>query len=118
MGIWYAQQLDPVNPIFNTAECIEIRGPIDPVLFERALRQVVVEADALHVRCGEEVDGPWQSIDPSPDWVLHVLDVSGEKDPHHAAQSWMEHDLAQAVDLSRGPLFTEALFKIAADRYY
>ncbi|WP_339291242.1 amino acid adenylation domain-containing protein [Paenibacillus sp. FSL W8-0187] len=118
LGIWYAQQLDPVNPIFNTAECIEIRGPIDPVLFERALRQVVVEADALHVRFGEDVDGPWQSIDPSPDWVLHVLDVSGEKDPHHAAQSWMEHDLAQAVDLSRGPLFTEALFKIAADRYY
>lgn len=118
LGIWYAQQLDPVNPIFNTAECIEIRGPIDPVLFERALRQVVVEAEALHVRFGEDTDGPWQSIDPSPDWPLHVLDVSGEENPHHAAQSWMEHDLAQAVDLSRGPLFTEALFKIAADRYY
>lgn len=41
LGIWYAQQLDPDNPIFNTAECIEIRGPVDPVLFEKALRQVV-----------------------------------------------------------------------------
>ena len=30
----------------------------------------------------------------------------------------MVHDLDQAVDLSQGPLFTEALFKISADRYY
>ena len=60
--------LDPVNPIFNTAECIEIQGPVDPILFERALRQVVGEAEALHVRFGEDMDGPWQSIDPSPDW--------------------------------------------------
>lgn len=118
LGIWYAQQLDPDNPIFNTAECIEIRGPVDPVLFEKALRQVVGEADALFARFGEDADGPWQSIDPSPDWPLHVMDVSGKVDPHLAAQSWMEHDLAQAIDLSRGPLFTEALFKLAADRYY
>lgn len=118
LGIWYAQQLDPDNPIFNTAECIEIRGPVDPVLFEKALRQVVGEADALFARFGEDADGPWQSIDPSPDWPLHVMDVSGKEEPHLAAQSWMEHDLAQAIDLSRGPLFTEALFKLAADRYY
>ncbi|WP_194543865.1 amino acid adenylation domain-containing protein [Paenibacillus sp. JZ16] len=118
LGIWYAQQLDPVNPIFNTAECIEIQGPVDPILFERALRQVVGEAEALHVHFGEDTDGPWQSIDPSPDWQLHVVDVSGNEDPVHAAQSWMMHDLDQAVDLSQGPLFTEALFKISADRYY
>lgn len=118
LGIWYAQQLDPDNPIFNTAECIEIRGPVDPVLFEKALRQVVGEADALFARFGEDADGPWQSIDPSSDWPLHVMDVSGKENPHLAAQSWMEHDLAQAIDLSRGPLFTEALLKLAADRYY
>ena len=71
----------------------------------------------MHVRFGEDMDGPWQSIDPSPDWQLHVVDVSGKEDPF-AAQSWMVHDLDQAVDLSQGPLFTEALFKISADRYY
>lgn len=117
LGIWFAQQLDPGNPIFNTAECIEIHGPVDPVRFESALRQVVGEAEALHVRFGEDLNGPWQSIDPSLDWKLHVMDVSGEEDPIQAAHCWMEHDLAQAVDLSQDPLFTQALFKIAPDRY-
>lgn len=117
-GIWFAQQLDPENPIFNTGECIEIHGPVDPARFETALRHAVMEAQALHVRFGEDRDGPWQTIAPSCDWPLHVMDVSGGKNPQEAAEAWMKHDLARPVDLKRGPLFTEALFKIAPDRFY
>ncbi|MBN3525209.1 amino acid adenylation domain-containing protein [Paenibacillus apiarius] len=117
-GIWFAQQLDPDNPIFNTGECIEIHGPVDPARFETALRQAVTEAEALHVRFGEDRDGPWQTIAPSSGWPLHLIDVSGQEDPHEAAEAWMKHDLAQPVDLLSGPLFTEALFKLASDRFY
>lgn len=116
-GIWFAQQLDPENPIFNTAECIEIHGPVDPALFEAALRQAVTEAETLHVRFGEDWNGPWQTICPSVDWPLHVVDVSGQENPQEAAETWMKHDLAQPVDLIRGPLFTEALLKLAPDRF-
>ena len=38
-GIWYAQQLDPENPVFNAAEYLEIRGSLDATLFEGALRR-------------------------------------------------------------------------------
>jgi nonribosomal peptide synthetase DhbF len=116
-GIWFAQQLDPENPIFNTAECIEIHGPVDPALFEAALRQAVTEAETLHVRFGEDWNGPWQTICPSVDWPLHVVDVSGQENPQEAAETWMKHDLAQPVDLIRGPLFTEGLLKLAPDRF-
>lgn len=51
-GIWFAQQLDPDNPIFNTGEYIDIRGPVDPDRFETAVRQAVMEAEALHARFG------------------------------------------------------------------
>ncbi|WP_028596506.1 amino acid adenylation domain-containing protein [Paenibacillus assamensis] len=117
-GIWFAQQIDPSNPIFNTAECVGIHGAIDPIRFEAAVRQTVMEAEALHVRFGEDAEGPWQLIDSSSDWQFHVIDVSEQADPHQTAQAWMESDVASAINLSVGPLFTEALFKIAADRYY
>ncbi|MBG9794155.1 diguanylate cyclase [Paenibacillus dendritiformis] len=117
-GIWFAQQLDPDNPIFNTGEYIDIRGPVDPDRFEAAVRQAVMEAEALHARFGEDRDGPWQTIVPSSDWTMHRIDVSGEKDPHIAAEAWMKQDLAQPADLGRGPLFTEALFKLGPDRFY
>ncbi|MEF3306206.1 amino acid adenylation domain-containing protein [Paenibacillus sp. GYB003] len=117
-GIWYAQRLEPDNPIYNAAECVDIAGPIDTALFEAAVRQTVAETEALHARFGEDEDGPWQTIVPSTDWPFPVIDVSGEADPRAAAEAWMRDDLSRPVDLGRGPLFAEALFRAAPDRHY
>lgn len=117
-GIWFAQQLDPDNPIYNTAEYIEINGPINIALFEEALRHVTKEAESLHVRFGENMDGPWQMINPSPDVQLHVIDVSSEPDPEKTALNWMKADLAKPVDLGYDPLFNEALFIAGPDRFF
>ncbi|TDO16372.1 nonribosomal peptide synthetase DhbF [Bacillus subtilis] len=117
-GIWFAQQLDPDNPIYNTAEYIEINGPINIALFEEALRHVIKEAESLHVRFGENMDGPWQMINPSPDVQLHVIDVSSEPDPEKTALDWMKADLAKPVDLGYDPLFNEALFIAGPDRFF
>ncbi|RCK12961.1 hypothetical protein DT075_06980 [Bacillus licheniformis] len=57
-GIWFAQQLDPENPIYNTAEYVEIKGPLDQELFEKALRHVIKEAESFHARFGEDQDLP------------------------------------------------------------
>ncbi|MEC1795758.1 amino acid adenylation domain-containing protein [Bacillus mojavensis] len=117
-GIWFAQQLDPDNPIYNTAEYIEINGPIDISLFEKALRHVIKEAESLHVRFGEDMDGPWQMMNPSPDVQLQVIDVSSEPNPEKTALNWMKADLAKPVDLQHDPLFREALFKAGPQRFF
>ncbi|WP_026187606.1 hypothetical protein [Ensifer sp. BR816] len=39
--IWLAEQLTPGTAQYDIAEYLEIDGPVDAVLFERALRQVV-----------------------------------------------------------------------------
>lgn len=78
-GIWFAQQLDPDNPIFNTGEYIEIQGPVDPNMFELAVRKVVAEAEALHVHFEENEDELWQMIDSSREFYFHFIDVSSEK---------------------------------------
>ncbi|WP_199425894.1 amino acid adenylation domain-containing protein [Thermaerobacillus caldiproteolyticus] len=117
-GIWFAQQLDPENPIYNTGEYIEINGPIDPALFEKALRQVLVEAESLHARFGEDENGPWQTIDPSPDFPFYFIDVSATENPQEEAILWMKNDLSKPVDLTCDPLFTEALFKLSDNRFF
>ncbi|PTL85183.1 myxochelin non-ribosomal peptide synthetase MxcG [Vitiosangium sp. GDMCC 1.1324] len=117
-GIWLGQQFDLKSPVYNAGECIEIRGPVDPAVFEAALRQAVGEAEALHSRFVSDGDGPGQLLGTQPDWTLHVVDLSGTPDPWAAAQAWMRDDLARPVDLSRGPLFAEALFKAAPDRFF
>ncbi|ASS75853.1 non-ribosomal peptide synthetase [Tumebacillus algifaecis] len=116
-GIWFAQKLDVENPSFNTGEYIEIQGSVDPELFEAALRQVVTEAETLHLQFGEDHEGPWQIIAPQTDWTLSRVDVSTESEPIEAALSWMKADLAKTVDLRQGPLFSQALFKVAEDHF-
>ncbi|MFC6937518.1 condensation domain-containing protein [Actinomadura yumaensis] len=132
-GVWYGQRLDPASPAYNTAEYVEIHGPVDPALFERSLRLAIGEIDALNVRFGQEQgagddagggagsaadrDRPYQVVEPT-DWPLHRLDVAGAPDPRAAAEEWMRADLARPVRPEAGPLFTQALITAGPGRAF
>ncbi|PEP56461.1 amino acid adenylation domain-containing protein [Bacillus pseudomycoides] len=117
-GMWFAQQLDPKNPIYNTGEYIEIHGSVDVKTFELAVRKVVMEAESLHVHFEEDAKGPWQVIDDSPEFHMHIIDVSTEENPQKAAEAWMQVDLSTPVNLKKDKLYTEALFKVASNRFF
>ncbi|MBV9164105.1 MAG: amino acid adenylation domain-containing protein [Pseudonocardiales bacterium] len=119
--VWFAEQrLTTENRAYNAyniGEYIEIYGPIDPVVFEVALRQVIGEVEALHVRFIETEDGPRQILQPLGQWALRIIDVSGDPDPKAAAQAWMTADLARPMDLTSGLLFRYALIKLGPQRF-
>ncbi|MCP3099470.1 myxochelin non-ribosomal peptide synthetase MxcG [Myxococcus sp. K15C18031901] len=117
-GIWVGQQFDLTSPVYNAGECIEIRGAVVPAHFEAAVRQAVGEADALHARFMATEQGPVQWLGDRDAWTLHQADVSGAPDPWTAALAWMKEDLGRTVDLERGPLFAQALFKAGPERYF
>jgi len=117
--IWFAEQrLNTVNRVYKTGGYVEIYGLVDPVLFEVALRRVVGEVDALHVRFVEGSDGPRQIVEPLSEWLMPVIDVSEEPDPNTAAQAWMGADVARPMDLARDQLFSYALIKLRPDWFF
>ena len=118
LGLWFAQKIDPANPIYNIGQSIEIHGPVDPSLFNAAVTQALIDTEALQVRFIEEIDGPRQVIAPLSEISIPLVDVSAELDPQAAAEAWMKADLAKSVDLLRGPLFRFALFKAAPARFF
>ncbi|WP_225411400.1 myxochelin non-ribosomal peptide synthetase MxcG [Stigmatella hybrida] len=117
-GIWLGQQLDLKSPVYNAGECIEILGAVDPALFEAAVRQAVIEAEALHARFVNGESGPQQVLGSQTDWALHLADVSGAADPWAEVQAWMKVDLSRTVELSQGPLFAHALLKAGPQRFF
>ncbi|WP_323043560.1 condensation domain-containing protein, partial [Paraburkholderia sp.] len=117
-GMWFAQKFSSPDSIFNLAELIEIHGPIDPVLFDAALRQAGIEAETVRVRFIERSDGPRQMICPTLDTTFPFIDVSTETNPRAAAESWMMAELTRPVDLLTGALWACALFKAAPERYF
>jgi len=114
--VWYAQQLDPGNPIWNIAEYYTIDGGLDAVLLERALRRTVDEAECLRVRFDDSGDEPRQAVFPCPDWEFPVLDLTGESDPEAAALAWMRADVSTAVPVDSPQLFTFALLQVGPSR--
>lgn len=116
-GIWLGQQLHPNNPLYNTAECVEIRGALDVSLFERSLCQMVTEAATLNLRFDTEGEKPIQSLEAGRPWQLQHLDLRSAPHPRQAAQTWMQQDLQQTIDLSTDRLFAQALIRIAPEHY-
>ncbi|MFF7177373.1 amino acid adenylation domain-containing protein [Streptomyces sp. NPDC008121] len=114
--IWFAEQLlESANSVYRVGEYVRIGGPIDPALFERALRQTVAEADALHVRFTASGDDARQSVREVADWPLPYVDLGDRPDPSAAATAWMERDIRRPMDLARGPLFRHALIGLGND---
>ncbi|OKI08161.1 non-ribosomal peptide synthetase [Streptomyces sp. CB02923] len=120
-GILYASQLDPKSPALNTADVVEIQGVLDEALFERALLCTVTEAETLGV-CVSETDGfPQQRvIPPDAERLLHRIDLrDADRPAEEAARDWIHADLTRAADLGQaGQLTTEALLRLADDRYW
>lgn len=135
-GMWYAQRLDPANPVFNTAQYIEIAGPFDIAVFSAAVRDAMAEADALAIRVIEtgstsesegreagdvgDVSGePRQVIDEASRaaLALTVVDLRGERDPMQAARARMDADLRRPIDPAIDPLAAQVLFVVADDRH-
>lgn len=116
-GLWYAQRLDPANPLFNTGQSIEFTGPLDRDAFAAALAQAVTEADALALRLVDDPAGPYQVVDPASRPMLEVIDLSGEVDPPAAAQAAISRDMATPVDPTRDRLAAERLFVLGPQHH-
>ena len=93
-------------------------GSIDPLLFERALGQVVFETETLRVQFIVQAGEPRQVVAASAAWSMPVIDVSAAIDARATAETWMKADLARPIDPTRGPLFGFALFKASPDRFF
>ncbi|WP_241193912.1 condensation domain-containing protein, partial [Streptomyces sp. ADI98-12] len=114
--IWFSQQQNLENPLYRVGEYLDISGDVDLALFERALRAVVAQTETLHVRFMEGQEGPEQVIERKEDWDLPVIDLSEVDEPLSAAERWMREDLGQSIDLTVGPIFSYALFRISRNR--
>ncbi|WP_323018630.1 amino acid adenylation domain-containing protein [Castellaniella sp.] len=111
-GLWYAQRLDPANPIFNPAHCTTLHSALDVPRFARAVDQTLAEAQSLSLRFAEHPDGPVQALDPARAPRLEIRDLrpAGEPRAQEQAWAWIRADLERPVDPLRDALSRQILF--------
>ena len=97
-GLWYAQQLDPRNPIFNTGHCTGIRGEVDVERLASAIERTLAEADALSLAFIDTDGGPRQYFDAARRPVLERLTLPGDAAGRAEAERLMQADLHTPID--------------------
>ncbi|MFD1815429.1 amino acid adenylation domain-containing protein [Rhodococcus gannanensis] len=102
-GIWFAQQLAPANPRFNTAECIELRGVINRELLAEAVFRAFGETEVLGARFTDTADGDAEQTFGHATERPVVVDLSATTDPWQAALGWMDDATSAVVDLRTEP---------------
>ncbi|WP_256105560.1 non-ribosomal peptide synthetase [Streptomyces sp. ODS05-4] len=115
-GIWLAQRIEPDSTAFNVSFTLELRGDVDPDRLAAAVRQVVAEADCLHVVFEAAEDGGARQLPRRFPADVPVIDLRGHADPEDAAWEWMGAHRERPLDLASGPLFSHVLIRLADDR--
>ena len=116
-GLWFAQRMDPGNPLFNTGQAVEIRGALDVDRFRTAVDQCMAEADALALRFVEEGDTVYQQVDEDLRPWLQIIDLSASASPYEHAREAMRADSNTALDPCIGPLAVERLYLLGAQHF-
>lgn len=116
-GLWFAQALDPGNPVFNTAHYFDLNGPLDPARFAAAVDRAMTEAEALALRFEASGRTVTQIIDPAHRPILQCRDLRAVPDPETAALAIIGGDQRRAIDPCRDPLAATFLLRIAEDRW-
>lgn len=109
-GLWFAQRIDPGNPVFNTGQYLEFHGPLDRAAFRAAVDGMVAEAGCLALRIRETPTGVVQQPDPALRPWLELEDLSAAPEPLAAARAAMRRDMDTPVDPARGGLAAERLY--------
>ncbi|MGD0603926.1 MAG: AMP-binding protein, partial [Streptosporangiaceae bacterium] len=117
LGVWYSQQLDQKAESNCIGQYVEITGPVDSDLFERAVRIAAGECQCLQVRFVADDRGIWQELGALPDdWEFPILQLDNTPDARRIALDWMTSQLDRIIDLGHGPTFSMALLKLPEER--
>ncbi|BAP57080.1 tubC protein [Thioploca ingrica] len=119
--IWFDQALHEDIALYNVGGYIRIFGPIDPALFEQAVKLLVQKHDALRtvLTDTESEDGlPLQSFVNTLSVSVPLQDFSEHDNAEQLAVEWMQARFNEAFELIGQPLFRYDLVKTSDTRYY
>ncbi|MFG2912775.1 amino acid adenylation domain-containing protein [Kitasatospora sp. NPDC048298] len=115
--IWYDEQFTTGPLGYAMGDYVDLRGPLDPALLERALRRLSVEAEGLRVRFTEHDGVVGQSVAPPADGSLTLVDLGAEPDPVAASEAWMLRDLDLPMKAAEPPLLRTALLRLGPEHH-
>ncbi|MFL5348035.1 MAG: amino acid adenylation domain-containing protein, partial [Hyalangium sp.] len=112
--LWFLDQLEPGNPVYNTPVALRLSGPVDPEALRRAFEELVRRHESLRTTFSSRDGQPIQVISPSLAIPLEVVDLqdvpAAEREAR--AQELARQEALRPFELARGPLLRATLLRL------
>jgi amino acid adenylation domain-containing protein len=113
--LWFIDQLEPGNPVYNTPRAVRLRGKLNIAALERALTTLVRRHEALRTTFRDLHGEPVQVIGKPEPFTVSVEDLSGlpEATRDEETRRLILEEVLRPFDLSTGPLVRARLLRLA-----
>ena len=118
--LWFLDQLESANNIYNLAAAVQIKGPLDERALEQSLNEVVRRHEALRTVFARTGGEPVQVVNDAPqslDLPAISLQHLAESERMSEAMRLANTEAQRRFDLSRGPLFRASLLRLDQQEY-
>ncbi|WP_198015874.1 non-ribosomal peptide synthetase [Paenibacillus sp. HW567] len=111
--IWAIEQIYPQTPLHNIGGTIQIKGPVQFSLLEKAIALFIQSHDALRLRMAVQNGEPRQYIDHDNDFPVEFIDFSTCREPEREFAGWVESIAQKPFVLENERLFYFAMFTVS-----
>ena len=117
--LWFLDQLEPANPLYNTPGALRLLGQLDITALERALSEIVRRHETLRTTF-ESVEGnPVQIISAPRPVTIPLIDLQrlDDVDRERETQKLIDAEARRPFDLLHGPLLRARLLRLREEEH-
>jgi amino acid adenylation domain-containing protein/FkbH-like protein len=118
--LWFLDQLEPDNPVYNIPYTLRITGPINADAIEKSLNLIAQRHESLRTSFDTEADEPIQIIHGSVRVPFRKIDLlaldAGVREAE--ARRLIAEDANRAIGLTQAPLLRTMLLRLSDDEHY
>ncbi len=115
--LWFLDQLQPNNPLYNIPRTLRMRGPLDAACLERSINEIVRRHEALRTTFTSKQGEPAQVVAPSLVLPLSQRDLTALPQAEREAQALelAREEARLPFNLAHGPLLRATLLQLSPD---
>ena len=117
--LWFLDQLDKGNPLYNITVAVRLTGRLDAAALERAFRELVQRHESLRSVFVEQEGRPMQAVLAAPRIEFETMSFEGlpESQRETIAARCLREAAQRRFDLAAGPLFHPMLMRLAPEQH-
>jgi amino acid adenylation domain-containing protein len=117
--LWFLNQLDPANAVYNITIALTMDGPLKRDVLERSLKAIVKRHESLRTLFRQKEGVPYSIVEDARDWQAEFVDCS-LLPPDMQQDEILRFALKAGRDpfsLDRGSLFRATLLRKSPDQH-